>query len=285
MRREVNAGVNFLKRLAMERGGLEESKAEVFAKQLRDLLSEKYDQHWYPDNPSKGQAFRCVRMSGNRAECDREVLKACEESELIPSQLGPHCEITLWIDPLEVCARSGNNCRYFTVARFNEVEEEKEVEEVKTVQNENSTLLDCLNLHTSDYHSATSSDCGSAVSSDTDEEGKDEETEGKQNKGKKIDDTEKEEREFGTIVVGRRPHQHKRGQTKVPKTLVPKPMQCFFHPAPVWPQYKKKAPVFLTTVCAPAPPTPVFGYYVMPQPPPHFILPQASLQPWGAVKG
>ena len=79
----------------------------------------------------------------------------------------------------------------------------------------------------------------------------------------------------------------------LPPTLLsvqlPASLQYFYHPAPVWPQYKKVAPVFLTTVCVPPvpppPPQQVFGYYILPQPPPQFILPQATLQPWGAVKG
>lgn len=70
---------------------------------------------------------------------------------------------------------------------------------------------------------------------------------------------------------------------------IPASLQYVYHSTPVWPQYKKAAPVFLNTVCVPpAPPPPphqVFGYYILPQPSPQFILPQASLQPWGAVKG
>lgn len=65
--------------------------------------------------------------------------------------------------PLDRCAE---NSRPFTIERFEEDKKDAKGEQ------EDSTHLD-----TSDYHSATSSDCGSAASSDAEEEAKDEERE------------------------------------------------------------------------------------------------------------
>ncbi|KAM9852316.1 maternal B9.15 protein [Aulostomus maculatus] len=284
MRREVKAGVDFLKRLAVARGKLDEAKAELFAGKLQKLLCDKYDKHWYPESPSKGQAYRCIRIN-HGFPVDEVLLKACEESELTPGELCLPPEVTVWIDPLEVCARAGENSRPFTVACFNEEGEDEE-------GGPDDSSVDAINLDTSDYHSATSSDCGSTVCSDTEEEAvKDGETEGEHEK----DTLKKELAEGGTYTIAMVPRLRKRdGPNKVKyiRNMRPTNLQYFYPQTAVWPQYKKGAtPVFLTTVCAPPAPPPqpqpqqVFGYYILPQPSPQFILPQATLQPWGTAKG
>uniref|UniRef100_A0A3P9ITU3 Si:dkey-79d12.5 n=1 Tax=Oryzias latipes TaxID=8090 RepID=A0A3P9ITU3_ORYLA len=282
MIKEVKAGVDFLRRLAVARGKLEVAKAELFAEKLQKLLCDKYDDHWYPDCPSKGQAYRCIRINKG-FPCDEVVLKACEESELTPSMLGLPPEITVWIDPMQVCARSGENSRPFTVACFDHNEENEDEEALNGD--------DPVNLDTSDYHSATS-DCGSTASSDTEEEAKDGELDGEKDKEKQVKIKQDVEGNTYTITMVpniRKWHEDGASRTRNFRKKIPANLQYVYHQTPVWPHYKKAAPVFLTTVYAPPahppPPQQVFGYYVLPQASPQFILPHAALPSWAAVKG
>ena len=189
---------------------------------------------------------------------------------------------------------------------------------------------DAGGLDTSDYHSASSSDCGSSASSDTEEEAKEPE-EGKEPQEARQAEGQEEAVQGKPYVIAMVPRCRERpwkqsrdgpNKTKFARNLVSRrsaevvynlclkinsappvnktyfshllpdlcfhqmpaaTLQYFYQPAPAWPRFKKNAPVFLTPVCATLPPPPpVFGYYFLPQPSPHFIVPQATLQPIGA---
>ncbi|KAK5859147.1 hypothetical protein PBY51_003234 [Eleginops maclovinus] len=147
MRREIAAVVFFLKRLVIKGGKLEKHKIDLFVERLTVALQEKFKGHWYPGNPSKGQAYRCIRVNRVHGQ-DPELLRACQESAVQYSDLALSRELTLWVDPGEVCCRHGEQNPWFSVATFSDDEDDKEVAKVTKA----------LERVTSDYHSGSSSD-------------------------------------------------------------------------------------------------------------------------------
>uniref|UniRef100_A0A8C0ZA18 BTG anti-proliferation factor 4 n=1 Tax=Cyanistes caeruleus TaxID=156563 RepID=A0A8C0ZA18_CYACU len=117
MRDEIAATVFFITKLVKKEEKLSKHEIDKFAAQLTTVLFEKYRNHWYLDNPSRGQAFRCIRINKQQAR-DPLLEQACVESDVDFSLLGLPKEMTLWVDPFEVCCRYGERNRPFTVARF-----------------------------------------------------------------------------------------------------------------------------------------------------------------------
>uniref|UniRef100_UPI003AAE9BC0 protein BTG3 n=1 Tax=Centroberyx gerrardi TaxID=166262 RepID=UPI003AAE9BC0 len=149
MRKEIAAVVFFLKRLIKKGEKLESQKIELFVERLAVALQEKFRGHWYPDNPNRGQAFRCIRVNGFQRQ-DPELLRACQESGVQYRDLGLPRELTLWVDPGEVCCRYGELNPCFSVASFSsDDEEDKDV---------TKKVTSALERVTSDYHSGSSSD-------------------------------------------------------------------------------------------------------------------------------
>ncbi|KAM4701405.1 protein BTG3 isoform 2-T2 [Discoglossus pictus] len=58
MKNEIAAVVFFLTRLIKNSAKLRKEDIDVFSEALTRILHEKYVNHWYPDTPSKGQAYR-----------------------------------------------------------------------------------------------------------------------------------------------------------------------------------------------------------------------------------
>ncbi|KAL0994391.1 hypothetical protein UPYG_G00121590 [Umbra pygmaea] len=149
MKKEIAAVVFFLKRLIKKVEKLKTQEVELFVERLTVALQEKFRGHWYPDNPSKGQAFRCIRVNRLQRE-DPELLRACQESGVQYKDLGLPRELTLWVDPGEVCCRYGEKNLAFTVASFSGDEDDKEDVTKK--------VTSAVERVTSDYHSGSSSD-------------------------------------------------------------------------------------------------------------------------------
>ncbi|KAM8977006.1 protein BTG3 [Pelodytes ibericus] len=149
MKNEITAAVFFLSRLIRKNEKLRKEEIDVFSLELTRILHEKYVNHWYPDTPTKGQAYRCIRVNTFQG-IDPDLLKACLNSGLLYEDLGLPREITLWVDPWEVCCRYGEKNHAFTVAVF-----ESEEDDRAEVSQKVSQAVDKV---TSDYHSGSSSD-------------------------------------------------------------------------------------------------------------------------------
>ena len=107
MEYEVEAGVNLISRFVQNSTmrknntqGLQSFKEKLFKE-----IVEMYTDHWYPDKPMKGSAFRCLRINQNGGESLIEkTAKGCDAVWIVESL--PK-EFTIWIDPSEVSYRIG----------------------------------------------------------------------------------------------------------------------------------------------------------------------------------
>ena len=97
-------------------------KVEQFRQCLTEALYERFHNHWFPEQPSKGQAYRCIRLN----EWDRRDItlqKACFQCGIDYKDLQLPVELTLWVDPDEVTCRFGENKgSHCLVAKFKDGE-------------------------------------------------------------------------------------------------------------------------------------------------------------------
>lgn len=114
MRLEVHSAADFLMNLLRVHKGVKQSNSlpenqlQHFKGSLQQLLVLHFRSHWYPDLPTKGSGYRCIRINGRM---DPLVEKAGSDAGLLPRTLRKMLptELTLWIDPAEVSYRIGEN--------------------------------------------------------------------------------------------------------------------------------------------------------------------------------
>ncbi|ELK11935.1 protein BTG4 isoform X1 [Pteropus medius] len=148
MRDEIATTVFFVTRLVKKHDKLSKQQVENFAEKLMTILFETYRSHWHSDCPSKGQAFRCIRINNSQNK-DPILQRACAESNVDFSHLGLPKEMTIWVDPFEVCCRYGEKNHPFTIASFKGRWEEWELSQQVSYAVSRATL---------DYSSGNSSD-------------------------------------------------------------------------------------------------------------------------------
>ena len=118
MREEIAAAVVFITRLVKKNDKLTVDQVQNFSDSLSIILLDKFKDHWYHEDPAKGQAYRCIRI--NEAQpVDPVLVQAAIKSGLRYMDLKLPTELTLWVDPAEVCCRyvsmSAQSCYNFYV--------------------------------------------------------------------------------------------------------------------------------------------------------------------------
>lgn len=83
---------------------LNQDQLQEFSRKLSNVLHARFANHWYPEKPTKGQAYRCVRINSNY-HVEPSIAQVCSEMNLSYHSLRLPLELTLWIDPHEVTCR------------------------------------------------------------------------------------------------------------------------------------------------------------------------------------
>lgn len=111
MKLEVNSAADFLMnllRLKKVEPLPDNDQLQNFKGSLESLLVLHYRSHWYPEIPTKGSGYRCIRING---KIDPLIAQAGIAVGIPPNRLRKMlpAELTLWIDPEEVAYRIGEN--------------------------------------------------------------------------------------------------------------------------------------------------------------------------------
>jgi protein Tob/BTG len=109
MKLELLSASNFLVHLIrLGRRNVGESQLSKFRDCLIEVLRRRYRDHWFPEKPFKGSGYRCIRINGRMDPVIAQAGEGCGLSSTLLHQTFPS-ELTMWIDPLEVSYRIGEN--------------------------------------------------------------------------------------------------------------------------------------------------------------------------------
>ncbi|XP_022904258.1 protein BTG1-like [Onthophagus taurus] len=118
MKEEILAAVMFLIRFIEKSDTFPRDQIENFKNHLTVLLTQRFEKHWFPEVPAKGQGYRCIRVNG-LTPVDITLEQAATKCGLRYRDLRLPAELTVWVDPNEVCYRLGESeGSYCTLATF-----------------------------------------------------------------------------------------------------------------------------------------------------------------------
>lgn len=108
MKDEIKSAVDFLTNILRSRDDINEAQTYQFNSNLTNLLVHRYQDHWFPEKPFKGSGYRCIRLNHNMDPLILQAGNMCGlDCSFLESSFPP--ELTIWVDPLDVSFRIGEN--------------------------------------------------------------------------------------------------------------------------------------------------------------------------------
>ena len=107
MKEEIRTAVNFFQKHLNTSSSLSTEQTQKFRDVLEHLVTDKFQNHWHPNKPLKGNAYRCINIE--RTQIDPLLVKAADESNVPLSEVMSIFPdgFALWIDPDDVAVRFG----------------------------------------------------------------------------------------------------------------------------------------------------------------------------------
>lgn len=102
---EVSVALNFV--ISYLYTKLPRRRVDMFAEELDRAVRKKFEGHWYPDQPFKGSAFRCIKVSGEKVDPVMETAAAMSGLDIDEVKDNLPLDLSVWIDPNEVSYRIG----------------------------------------------------------------------------------------------------------------------------------------------------------------------------------
>jgi protein Tob/BTG len=97
------------------------SRVNMFGEQMIEHIRIKFQGHWYPERPTKGSAYRSIRIS--KEKVDRVIINAAIDVGLDLQEILDTLpnDLTIWIDPGEVSYRIGEKGSGIFIFVFHEI--------------------------------------------------------------------------------------------------------------------------------------------------------------------
>ncbi|CAG5090546.1 Oidioi.mRNA.OKI2018_I69.PAR.g12643.t1.cds [Oikopleura dioica] len=105
MNTEVSAAARFITSTLY--GKLPRRRADLFGGEFEIAVKKKFQGHWYPEEPARGSAHRCINFTSK--EVDPVFHQAAESASIAFSEIKENlpAELRIWIDPDEVSYQIG----------------------------------------------------------------------------------------------------------------------------------------------------------------------------------